>query len=120
MKKKETIFLLLILLLALAIRVVYFYHICKQPEFSHLIVDPQFNDYWAHKILYQGNYPSPTGDDPMIENTPYGRPPGYPFLLAFIYFLFGDNYNSPRLIQFFSGNYKCLFNVLLRFKDIRK
>jgi len=116
MKKKETIFLLLILLLALAIRVVYFYHICKQPEFSHLIVDPQFNDYWAHKILYQGNYPSPTGDDPMIENTPYGRPPGYPFLLAFIYFLFGDNYNSPRLIQFFLG----IINVYLMYYFVSK
>ncbi|MGC8846661.1 MAG: tetratricopeptide repeat protein, partial [Candidatus Hydrogenedens sp.] len=103
MKKKETIFFLLIILFAIVIRVIYFYYISQQPEFSHPIIDPQFNDYWAHKILYQGNYPSPTGDDPMIENTPYGRPPGYPFLLAFIYFLFGDNYNSPRLIQFFVG-----------------
>lgn len=103
MRKKEPILLLLIILLAIIIRVVYFYHISQQPEFSHLIVDPQFNDYWAHKILYKGNYPSPTGDDPMIENTPYGRPPGYPFLLVFIYFIFGDNCNSPRLIQFFLG-----------------
>lgn len=109
MKNKEAILLFLVILLALIIRIGYFSHISKQPDFSHLILDPQFNDYWAHKILYQGQYPSPTGDDPMIENTPYGRPPGYPFLLAFIYFLFGDNYISPRLIQFFFG----IINVFL-------
>lgn len=109
MKNKEAILLFLIILLALIIRIAYFSHISKQPDFFHLILDPQFNDYWAHKILHQGQYPSPTGDDPMIENTPYGRPPGYPFLLAFIYFLFGDNYISPRLIQFFFG----IVNVFL-------
>ena len=109
MKSKKTIFLFLIILLALIIRIGYFSHISRQPDFSHLILDPQFNDYWAHKILYQGQYPSPTGVDPMIENTPYGRPPGYSFLLAFIYFLFGDNYISPRLIQFSFG----IVNILL-------
>ncbi|HPP57555.1 MAG TPA: tetratricopeptide repeat protein [Candidatus Hydrogenedens sp.] len=113
---KEHLSILLILLLALCIKISYLYHISNQPEFSNLIVDPQFNDYWAHRIIYGNNYPSPTGEDPMIESTPYGRPPGYPFLLACIYFIFGDNYYSPRLIQFFVG----LINIYLTFLFVAK
>ena len=116
MKKKETLFLLIIIFFSFSTRVIYYNHITKQPEFSQLLLDPQFNDYWAHKILYKGEYPSPTGDDPMIEDTPYGRPPGYPFLLSFIYFFFGNNYHSPRLIQFFFG----ILNVYLIFYVVSK
>jgi len=110
-KHNTSIYIFLILAIAFLLRVIYYFYISNQAGFSHLILDPQFNDYWAHKILYSGNFPSPTGEDPMIEKTPYGRPPGYPFLLAFIYFLFGDNYYSPRVIQFFVG----ILNVYLIF-----
>ncbi len=116
MTKKTTVFLILIICTGLLIRIAYFYHISGQPDFKHLIIDPQFNDYWAHKILHKGNYPSPTGTDPMIENTSYGRPPAYPFLLAFIYYFFGDNYTSPRIIQFLLGT----INILLIFLCISR
>lgn len=89
----------LILLAGLALRVVYFHEIVHEPEFAHPALDPQFNDYWA-RAMVSGDWTPPEGyPDPMIRTTPHGRPPGYPYFLAFIYWLSGSSYNAPRIVQ---------------------
>lgn len=98
-----------IILLAIIVRVVYYLQVSKNPEYNSLILDPQFNDYWAKRIIHGPNYPSPTGEDPLIEKTPYGRPPAYPFILSFIYYLFGENLQTVRFLQTLIG----LLNILL-------
>jgi tetratricopeptide (TPR) repeat protein len=47
----------------------------------------------------------------MIRETPHGRPPGYPYFLAFIYLLSGSSYVAPRIVQMAFG----LLNVVLMF-----
>ncbi len=91
--------LLVIISFAILLRVIYSYQIAYSPEHNYLILDPQFNDYWAKRIIHGPSYPSPTGEDPMIENTPYGRPPAYPYLLSVLYLLFGEKLSTIRLIQ---------------------
>ncbi|MCX8065812.1 MAG: tetratricopeptide repeat protein [Candidatus Hydrogenedentes bacterium] len=113
-KNKRIVYILLsiILLVALVIRLIYYFQISKYPEYHQLILDPQFNDYWAKKIIHGPSYPSPTGEDPLIEKTPYGRPPGYPYILSIIYFIFGENLQVPRAVQVIIG----LLNILLIYR----
>ena len=95
--KRHWIILACILLVGFALRLIYLQEIAHDPDFSHPTLDPQFNDYWA-RAMVTGDWTPPIGyPDPMIRTTPHGRPPGYPYFLAFIYLVFGTSYLTPRL-----------------------
>ncbi len=108
--------LLIIIILAIILRIVYYQQVSHNPEYNTLILDPQFNDYWAKRIIYGPSYPSPTGEDPMIENTPYGRPPAYPYLLSIIYYTFGETLSTARTIQTLMG----MLNIVLMYFVAKK
>lgn len=98
-----------IIALGLLVRLAYLSFNVHAPDFASPVLDPQLNDYWA-RAMVTGNWtPPPHADNPEIRTTPYGRPPGYPWLLAGIYWLSGGSYLAPRLIQTAIG----LLNVLL-------
>jgi len=99
----------LILLAGALLRGVYLVEIVHEPEFAHPFMDPQYNDYWA-RAMVSGDWTPPEGyPDPLIRTTPHGRPPGYPYFLAFVYALSGSSYLAPRLAQMALG----LVNVVL-------
>ncbi|HOC68061.1 MAG TPA: tetratricopeptide repeat protein [Candidatus Hydrogenedentes bacterium] len=108
--KKRTWWMpVVILLLGISLRVIYFVEIRQEPEFAHPIYDPEYNAYWA-RSLATGNWNVPAGmPDPEIRTTPHGRPPGYPWFLAAVYSIFGVNDYAPRIIQMLIG----LANALL-------
>jgi len=91
--------------LGILLRIFYLYEASQQPWFTNPLYDPQYNDYWAKGIVTGDWTLPPYVNDPEIRTTPHGRPPGYPYLLALIYFGFGTNPWSPRIIQ-------CIFGVL--------
>ncbi len=99
------------LITGLTVRIIYLLHSFYCPDFASPVLDPRLNDYWA-RALVTGNWTPPVyADDPEICTTPYGRPPGYPYLLAVVYALFDGSYLAPRLAQLGLG----LVNVALAF-----
>ncbi|MCA1902081.1 MAG: tetratricopeptide repeat protein [Candidatus Hydrogenedens sp.] len=101
--------LLFILFIGILLRILYLQEARSQPWFVSPLYDPQYNDYWA-KALVTGDWTLPPYvNDPEIRTTPHGRPPGYPYLLAIIYYLFGINPWAPRIVQFIFG----ILNIIL-------
>lgn len=100
-----------VLLLGAGLRFAYLVEIRQEPNYAHLLYDPQYHDYWARGLV-TGDWTLPPGvNDPQIRSVPHGRPPGYPWFLAGVYWLFGVNYTAPRLVQMGFG----LFNAVLMF-----
>ncbi len=98
-----------ILAVGLLLRVIYLFSVMHAPDFASPVLDPQLNDYWA-RALVTGNWSPPAhADDPKIQTTPYGRPPGYPYFLAAVYRVLGLGYGAPRVVQTLLG----LANLLL-------
>jgi tetratricopeptide (TPR) repeat protein len=95
--------LLIILFAALAIRAVYHIEHTASPDYASPVLDPQLNDYWARALLSGDWTPPRHADNPEIRENPYGRPPGYPWLLALMYRLSKGSYHGPRIIQLFVG-----------------
>ncbi len=105
-----------VFLIGLTVRVVYLAQAAHSPDFESPVLDPQFNDYWARALVAGDWTPPPGADDPKIPAHPYGRPPAYPFLLAFVYWIAGGSYLAPRLLQMAVG----LLNVWLLFGLARR
>ncbi len=107
--RRERQALVAILLLGLMLRIVFLAMNAQSPDFDSPILDPQLNDYWA-RALAAGNWAPPQhADDPQLRESPYGRPPGYPYLLAAIYYASNGAYLAPRVVQAMVG----LLNILL-------
>jgi len=100
-----------ILALGLALRLTYLSSNVHAPDFNSPVLDPQLNDYWARALVTGDWTPPPHAEDPEIRTTPYGRPPGYPWLLAVMYWISDGSYLVPRLVQVCIG----LVNILLVF-----
>ncbi|MFP4503033.1 MAG: tetratricopeptide repeat protein [Candidatus Hydrogenedentota bacterium] len=95
------------------VRGVYLLEIMGDPAFEHPLYDPQYNDYWA-RALVTGDWTPPDAlNDPEIRNTPHGRPPGYPWFLAAVYYVCGLSYLAPRLVQMGLGLVNALLGFLL-------
>ncbi|MFH1037176.1 MAG: tetratricopeptide repeat protein [PVC group bacterium] len=92
-----------IILLGGLLRLIYLREMMAGPEFFHPAVDAAYHDCWA-RGLAGGDWTLPAGyRDPGIRTRPFFRPPGYPYLLAALYLLPGDNSLVPRLAQMALG-----------------
>ncbi|MBD3348767.1 MAG: tetratricopeptide repeat protein, partial [Candidatus Eisenbacteria bacterium] len=95
--------LALILATGAALRVAYLDEHRDLPDFDTPLSDAGFHDYWARGIAF-GAWETPHGQrDPLIRETPYQRPPGYPYLLALVYRASGGSYLAPRILQLCLG-----------------
>ena len=95
--------LLLILLIGLGLRIWYLRAIADAPDFEALRQDLDVQDYQARAMISGDWRLRPEVSDPCIPDTPYYRPPGYPFFLAAQYYLFSASYWTPRIVQLFLG-----------------
>ena len=102
-----------ILVLGFLLRAFYLNEVTHNPDFSSPILDASFHDYWA-KGLATGKWVVPQFyNDPLIQSIPYQKSPGYPYFLAFIYWLFGSNYLAVRIVQMGIGLVNCILAFFL-------
>ncbi|HEY6001049.1 MAG TPA: glycosyltransferase family 39 protein [bacterium] len=88
-RPRPDIFLALILLLALALRVVYILQSRASPFFADPVMDALYHTEWARAIA---------AGKPFVDG-PYFRAPLYPWFLGLCFRLFGESFLAPRLIQ---------------------
>ncbi len=101
--RREGFWLTVVLLVAAALRVWYLTEVVHAPDFHALRQDLEVQDYQA-RAMVSGDWTVPEGrNDPKITTTPYYRPPGYPYLLAGIYFVTGGDYLAPRVFNMLIG-----------------
>lgn len=100
---REYNFLLIAVVLAMALRFLYFQELTSEPANTYPIQDAEYHDYWAHGMA-TGQWAPPTGyHDPEIQQHPYFRPPGYAFFLAGIYRLTGGSVYAAVVLQMILG-----------------
>jgi len=98
-----------ILLCGAGVRGLYLREIADAPDFDHPAVDAGFHDYWA-RGLATGDWSTPTDlSDPRVRRTPFFRPPGYPYFLAGVYWVFGPSYLAARIAQMLLGLANCVW-----------
>ncbi len=103
--------LALVLLAGAALRFVVLRDAMARPDFAKPLADPAFHDYWARALL-DGDWTPPAGElDPRIQETPFQRPPGYPYFLALAYGVTGGSPMGARIVQMAMG----LVTVVLAF-----
>jgi tetratricopeptide (TPR) repeat protein/4-amino-4-deoxy-L-arabinose transferase-like glycosyltransferase len=103
--------LAVIMLVGLGLRIAYLQEASAKPDYDLPLSDARYNDYWA-RALATGDWTPPAElADPHIPDTPYFRPPGYPYFLASLYTVLGDSYDVPRIVQMLLG----LANIYLAF-----
>ena len=112
-KNKDWIILAWIILFAFCLRLIYLCQLIDAPDFIALRQDLDVQDYQARAML-SGDWTVREGvSDPHIPTTPYYRPPGYPYFLAIVYWLFDGSYLAPRFIHFFLGLVHIIFIYFL-------
>ena len=101
--RREGFWLVVVILVAAALRAWYLTEVAQAPDFRALRQDLEVQDYQA-RAMVSGDWTVPEGrNDPKITTTPYYRPPGYPYLLAGIYFVTGGDYLAPRAFNMLLG-----------------
>ena len=101
---KVSLGLALIALGALAMRLVYLHQAEKSPFFDMPVVDARGYVELARNLAGGGwqGYPMP-----------FWQPPFYPYLLGAFFYLLGDNYYLPRLLQALAGAASCVLLFFL-------
>lgn len=94
-----------------ALRGLYLLELAGSPELTAPALDAAFHDHWARALLGGDWTPPATFADPRIQETPYFRPPAYPWFLAALYGLTGHSPLGARALQMLLG----LGNVVLGF-----
>lgn len=102
-KNKDWVILAWIILSAFCLRLIYLWQLIDAPDFIALRQDLDVQDYQARAMLSGDWTVREDVSDPHIPTTPYYRPPGYPYFLMVVYWLFDGSYLAPRLIHFFLG-----------------
>jgi 4-amino-4-deoxy-L-arabinose transferase-like glycosyltransferase len=93
LNRAERIFLLCVVLLALAVRIAYHYEMRGNVLVEYLQLDEQFHDRWARAIA--------AGD--VIGSEVFFRAPLYPYLLGALYAVVGHAPEVVRLLQHLLG-----------------
>ena len=101
--------LIAILVVGALLRGLYLAEIVDSPGFTAPQVDADYHDYWARALVTGDFTPPPLHPDPLIRTTPYFRPPGYPYFLAFVYALTDGSYLFARGFQMALGLLSALF-----------
>ncbi len=113
MRTGELLALAAIILIGLFLRGSYLSEIVKSPDFTAPLVDAGYHNYWA-RGLASGDWPQQEGmSAPEIRSTPYFRPPGYPYFLAFMYLLSGSSFLAARIFQMGLGLANCVLAYIL-------
>ncbi|MCX8065811.1 MAG: tetratricopeptide repeat protein [Candidatus Hydrogenedentes bacterium] len=113
---KSWVILTWILIIGIFLRTIYLFYLVEAPDFIALRQDLDVQDYQARAML-SGDWNVREGvPDPQIPTTPYYRPPGYPYFLALVYYLFDGSYLAPRIINIMLG----LFHIILIYALCRK
>jgi tetratricopeptide (TPR) repeat protein len=84
---------LLIIVLALALRLVHTFGILDNPFVLHPRLDELFHDRWGESIA-RGN---------VLGDTVFFRAPLYPYFLGILYWVFGHSVLIPRFVQALLG-----------------
>jgi Flp pilus assembly protein TadD len=111
--RRDWIVLGAILLLGFVLRSAYLVEIKSSPSFKYPAYDAAFNDYWARSLATGDWSPPKFYSDPRIRETPFFRPPGYPYFLAGIYRVSGGGYVRARFIQMLIGLASCVLAFFL-------
>ncbi|MDI6826939.1 MAG: glycosyltransferase family 39 protein, partial [Armatimonadota bacterium] len=107
-QSRELIILAFILLVGASVRGLYLKEIVGTPGFDSPGLDAGYHDYWA-RALVSGDWAPPHGfRDPEIQRTPFFRPPGYPYFLAFIYLITGSSHLWACIFQMTLGLINCV------------
>lgn len=88
---------------AFLIRLIYILQLRDTPFFASPIVDAEYHDAWARRILDQG----------IGHEGVFFRAPLYPYFLALIYALSHGSFYIARLAQCFSGTATAMLTYLL-------
>ena len=101
---RDSLGLALLALAALAMRLVYLYQAEKNPFFEMPVVDARGYVELARNLASGGwqGYPMP-----------FWQPPFYPYLLGALFYLLGENYYIPRLLQASAGAATCVLIFFL-------
>ncbi len=94
------------------IRSAYLTEVKSAPAVRYPAFDAAFHDHWAH-CLASGDWSAPEFySDPRIHETPFFRPPGYPYFLAGLYALSGQDPIVVRVVQMLIGLASCVLAFL--------
>ncbi len=103
-EKKEKAALLLIFILAFAVRFIYILGISRLPLFDFPFADDAlYNLDWAKQIA--------SGD--LWSRAPFFRAPLYPFFLSLLIKVFGEDLYFLRIVQILIGSLSCVLIYLL-------
>lgn len=102
-RRRDFWLLALVLAVGALLRAWYLWEVTGAPDFRALRQDMEVQDYQARAMLSGDWTPPPHRQDPEINVTPYYRPPGYPWLLAAIYWFTGGSYLAPRVFNSILG-----------------
>ena len=102
-EKKEKVALLLIFILAFAVRFIYILGISRLPLFEFPFADALYNLDWAKQIA--------SGD--LWAKAPFFRAPLYPFFLTLLIKIFGEDLYFLRIVQILIGSLSCVLIYLL-------
>lgn len=102
-EKKERVVLLLIFILAFAVRFIYILGISRLPLFDFPFADALYNLDWAKQIA--------SGE--LWAKAPFFRAPLYPFFLSLLIKIFGEDLYFLRVVQILIGSLSCVLIYLL-------
>ncbi len=108
-KKSNVCFLGVIVLIGVVLRIAYLNELYDNPIFRYPEIDALYHNYWAKGLVTDQWAPPLDHDYPAIQENVYFKPPGTPYFLAFVYFLFGISNIYPKIIFVILGIFSCLF-----------
>lgn len=97
--------ILAIVLLALALRLTYLAQLRDSPFFARHVMDPLYHHQWAEAFA--------AGREAEFVPGAYFRAPLYPWLLGTIYWLFGADPWTPRVVGAVIGSLSCALLYLI-------
>lgn len=101
----DALWILVVFGLALTLRLVYDHQLQANPFFSQHAMDPLYHHEWADSIV--------SGKPFHLDNEPYFRAPLYPWFLAAVYKLAGEDPMNPRIAQAVIGALNCVLVYLI-------
>ncbi len=104
--QSQWFWLIVIALLSLSLRLIYFFQFKKTVYFNHLLIDPRYYWDWAGRIA--------AGD--VLGHSTFDMSPLYPYLLGLYRFVFGGRFVPLYLIQILLGT----LTVILTFFVAKK